>query len=94
VLRHVTAREKAAMDRRMQRFDASVEHLREARQGLHVAHREVRRSKYARRSARGYEGPAKRVEFGGEVDDASLVENGEKCGGHQKRVKGQGSGVT
>ena len=83
VLGQVAPREQAAVHRGVQRLHAAVEHLGELRDVADVAHRNAGLAQRARRAAGGDELPAELVQAAGEVEQAGLVGDGEKCARHQ-----------
>jgi hypothetical protein len=73
IVRMIAAREDAAVDRRVQRLDAAVHHLREAGHVGDGDHRQAGIAQRARRAAGRDQLEAARGEPTAQVDDACLV---------------------
>jgi hypothetical protein len=73
VLARVAARKDAAVDLRVQRLDAPVEHFREAGVRRHFGDRDAFLHEQAGRTARGEDLHAERGEPARELDHARLV---------------------
>ena len=69
----VAARQKPAMDARVQCLDAAVEHFRKTSVLGHFAHRQARLGQQGGRSAGGQELHPEAVQFPGEFNDAGFV---------------------
>ncbi|MNN62550.1 hypothetical protein D3C81_1778620 [compost metagenome] len=78
VLGQVAARQDAAMDLRVQRLDAAVEHFREAGVVGHLRHGQAAVGQQLGGAAGGKQRDAERVQFAREFDDAGLVGNGKE----------------
>jgi hypothetical protein len=71
------AGQDAAVDGRVQRFDAPAEHLRRAGQFGHVAHGQPGGSQRLRRAAAGDQFPAQRRQAAAQFDQPCFVVNGK-----------------
>ena len=78
VLGAVAAREQAAVDRRVQRLDAAVEHLREAGVLGDLGHRQAGAGEQLRGAAGREQLDAERRQLARELDDAGLVGDGNQ----------------
>ena len=96
----VADRQQAGVEARMQRLDAPVHDLRKAREVLDRAHLEARRGKLGRRAAGRDELDAELGQAAREVDDPSLVRDGQQrpadphCCGGGERLAALGVGLA
>jgi len=79
VLRRVAPREQAAVDGRVQRLDAAVEHFRKAGVLGNLGHREARVREQLRGAAGRQQLHAEPCQLARELDDAGLVGDGNQC---------------
>jgi hypothetical protein len=82
VRRDVAASEEAAVDLRMERLHAPVEHLGESGVVAHLAHAEARVGEELRRPARRQELDAELREPLRQLDEAALVADAQECPSH------------
>ncbi len=78
----VAPRQQAAVDARVQRLHAAVEHFREAGDCADFGHRQVVLRQQLCGAAGGQQLHAGLVQRAREIDDAGFVGDGEQCGGH------------
>ncbi|GMA79181.1 hypothetical protein GCM10025880_55980 [Methylorubrum aminovorans] len=93
VLGVVAHREKAAMNRRMQRLHPSVHHLGKAGQLGHLFHGEARLGQRAVGAAGRDQFDAPPAQRRGEVGEPGLVRDGEKGAGDPDLVARHGNGL-
>ncbi len=80
VRRHIAPREQAAVNLRVQRLHAAIEHFRESCVVGDFCHRQACIGQQLGRPAGGQKLHAERMKFASEFEDAGLVGNGDEGG--------------